>query len=123
MTTYFEDLTLGQVFHSPRSVRMTREDIVSFASAWDPQLYHIDDEAARDTPVGQLFASAVHTLAVSQKLAHEAGAFKVLPVVGLGLSDIRIPLPVLVDDEIRTQATVSEKRASTSRPGLGVVTL
>jgi len=120
---YFEDLAVGDTFDSPRSVQMTREGIVNFATEWDPQLYHIDDDAARNSPVGEIFASAFHTLAVSQKLAHESGIFEIVPVVGLGLSDIRMPKPVLVGDRVRVRVTVQEKRASTSRPGLGVVTI
>ncbi|MEM7251380.1 MAG: MaoC/PaaZ C-terminal domain-containing protein [Pseudomonadota bacterium] len=122
MGQYFEDLSVGDVFHSPRSVLMTRAEVIEFAREWDPQLYHIDDEAARESVVGEIFASAIHTLAISQKLAHESGFFDVLPVVGLGLSAIEVPKPVLIGDRVRVRVTVMELRPSSSRPGLGVVT-
>ena len=122
VSKYFEDLEVGDTFHSPRSVHMTREDIVRFATEWDPQLYHINEDSAGSSSVGEIFASAFHTLAISQKLAHESGFFEILPVVGLGISDIRMPKPVLVGDSVRVRVTVQEKRPSNSRPGQGVVT-
>ena len=123
MPKYFEDLTVGDTFDSPRAVHMTRAEIVHFATQWDPQLYHIDDDAAQATPVGELFASSIHTLAIGQKLAHESGVFEVLPVVGLGISEIRMPKPVVVGDRVRVRVTIKEKRPSSSRPGLGIVTI
>jgi len=120
---YFEDLAEGDVFDSPRDVEMTREAIVEFASRYDPQLFHIDDDAGRRSPVGELFASAFHTLCIGHKLAHEAGIFDFLPVVGLGISDLNIPKPVLVGDRLHTRATIKEKRESMSKPTQGVVKL
>lgn len=72
MSKYFEDLDVGQTFESPGDRLMAREDIIQYARERDPQLYHIDEEAARKSPVGRFFASALHSMAVSQKLAHEA---------------------------------------------------
>ncbi len=123
MPKYFEDLAEGDVFDSPRDVEMTREAIVEFASRYDPQLFHIDDDAGRRSPVGELFASAFHTLCIGHKLAHEAGIFDFLPVVGLGISDLNIPKPVLVGDRLHTRATIKEKRESMSKPTQGVVKL
>ena len=75
MSKYFEDLDIGQTFESPRDRLITREDIIQYAREWYPQLYHIDEEATRRSPVGRIFASALHSMAVSQKLAHESDVF------------------------------------------------
>ena len=123
MSKYYEDLYVGQQFISPRAVEMDRDSIVAFAQDWDPQLYHIDERAAANSPVGQIFASAIHSLATAQRLAHEAGVFDVLPVVGLGISDMQFPRPVVAGDQVRVRVTVSEMRPSSSRPGQGLVRL
>ena len=123
MSKYFEDIDVGQTFESPRDWLMTREDIIQFAREWDPQLYHIDEEAARRSPVGRIFASALHSMAVCQKLAHESGIFEVLPIVGLGISDLQFPKPVVEGDRVRGRVTVQQKRLSRSRPNQGIVTI
>lgn len=123
MSKYFEDLTVGQTFNSPRDHLMTRESIIDYATAWDPQLYHIDEDAARNSPVGRIFASALHSIAVCQKLAHEAGVFNVLPIVGLGITDLTFPKPVVEGDRVRGRATVQEKRPSRSKATQGIVTI
>ena len=66
MSKLFEDLEIGQTFHSPGDHLMTREAIIAFAKEWDPQAYHIDDEAAVRSPVGKIFASTFHSMAVAQ---------------------------------------------------------
>lgn len=123
MGKYFEDLEIGQTFHSATTHAMTRDAIVAYAKEWDPQLYHIDEKAAAQSPVGKIFASAFHSMAVAQKLAHEAGAFDVLPIVGLGITDLTFPKPVIEGDDVRTRVTVKDKRPSRSKPDQGLVTL
>ena len=123
MPRYFEDFEEGDAFESPRSIEVTREDIIAFATEYDPQLFHIDDEEGRRSPAGQLFASALHTMCLGHKLAHEAGVFEYKPVIGLGLSEFQIPRPVLPGDKLRARVTVQEKRDSSSRPTQGIVKL
>ena len=123
MNGFYEDLELGAEFESPRQVVMSKAAIVDFANSWDPQLYHVDEEAAAQSPVGEIFASAFHSMAVAQKLAHEAGAFDVLPVVGLGISDIRLAQAVVAGDSVRARVTVTGMRESRSKPDQGVVNL
>ena len=123
MSKFFEDLEVGQAFHSPGDHLMSRHAIIAFAKEWDPQAYHIDEEAAACSPVGKIFASAFHSMAVAQKLAHEAGAFEVLPIVGLGITDLEFPKPVIEGDRVRSRVTVKEKRPSRSKPEQGLVTL
>ena len=123
VSKYFEDLEIGQTFHSPRERLMSREAIIAYAKEWDPQLYHIDETAAAQSPVGKIFASALHSMAVAQRLAHEAGAFEVLPIVGLGITNLEFPKPVVEGDEVGARVTVRDKRPSRSKPDQGLVTL
>ena len=118
---YFEDAEVGDVFVSPVPYRVTREEIKSFAAAWDPQPYHLD-EAAAARGVGRLFAPAVLTMCISFKLTHSSGYFEIEPAAGLGLNDVRLPRPVFVDDVLSVKATVIAKRDSKSKPALGLLT-
>ncbi len=79
MTRYFDDVAVGDTFESRGSEDITREAILSFARAWDPQIYHIDEEVAKTSFAGGLSASAIHALAISQKLVHQSGFFAISP--------------------------------------------
>ncbi len=120
---YFEDLEPGRTFQSAREYLMSREDIIAYAEAWDPQRYHIDEAAARCSPVGKFFASALHSMAVSQKLAHESGVFEARPIIGLGITNVQFPKPVVEDDRVRGRVMVKDRRLSRSRPDAGIVVL
>jgi acyl dehydratase len=123
MTRYFDDVAVGDTFESQGSEDVTREAILSFARAWDPQAYHIDEEVAKTSFAGGLSASAIHALAISQKLVHRSGFFDISPIVGLGIDDeLRMVKPVLVGDRVRARVTITTMRASKSRPGAGIIT-
>jgi acyl dehydratase len=122
MTRYFDDVAVGDTFKSQGSEDITREAILSFARAWDPQAYHIDEEVAKASFAGGLSASAIHTLAVSQKLVHQSGFFDIAPIVGLGIDELRLVKPVLAGDRVRARVTITAMRASKSRPGAGIIT-
>ncbi len=117
---FFEDCAVGEEFESRSSYRITAEEIKSFAAKWDPQLYHLDEEAAKRV-VGQLFAPGKLTLCLGVKLTHDSGFYEISPVAGLGLDEVRMPVPVFVDDQLRVKVTIVSKRDSKSKPGLGVM--
>lgn len=118
---FFEDCAVGDAFESQNTYQVTAEEIKSFAGKWDPQLYHLDEEQAKKV-VGQLFAPATLTLCISVKLTHDSGYFEISPAAGLGLDEVRMPKPVLVDDQLKVKTTIVSKRESKSKPGLGVMT-
>lgn len=119
---YFEDVAVGDRFESQDTELVTREAILDFARAWDPQAYHIDEDVAKKSFAGGLSASAVHTLAISMKLAHRSGFFDISPIVGLGLDEFRLVKPVLAGDRLRVRVTIKAMRQSKSRPGQGIIT-
>lgn len=117
---YLEDLFVGQRFAS-RAYRFDAQAIIDFASQFDPQPFHTDPEAAKETFFQGLAASGWHTAAVSARLVLEA-----LPVAGGmvgGGGSLNWLRPVRPDDEIRVEGSVVEIRPSRSRPDRGVVTL
>jgi acyl dehydratase len=117
---FFEDCAVGEEFESHSSYRITAEEINSFATKWDPQLYHLDEEEAKRV-VGQLFAPGTLTLCIGVKLTHDSGFYEISLVAGLGLDEVRMPVPVFVDDQLRVRVTIVTKRDSKSKPGLGVI--
>jgi acyl dehydratase len=117
---FFEDCAVGEDFESHSSYRITAQEINSFATKWDPQLYHLDEKEARRI-VGQLFAPGTLTLCIGVRLTHDSGFYEISPVAGLGLAEVRMPVPVFVDDQLRVRVTIVSKRDSKSKPGLGVI--
>lgn len=120
MVRYFEEFAVGQTFGSGR-VTVDKEQILRFAREFDPQPFHLDEEAARHSIFGGLAASGWHTAALTMKLL--AGA-EVLPaggIVGGGTDECRWPRPVRPGDELHLHNEVIEVRESRSRPEIGLV--
>ena len=76
MIEWFDDLVLGMRFKSPEK-QVTREEIKRFASEFDPQPYHLDETAAKQTPLKGLAASGWHTAAMAMRLAVEVRPFRI----------------------------------------------
>lgn len=115
----FEEFTLGRVFETA-SVTLTKESIMGFASVYDPQYMHLDEEKANAGRFRGIIASGIQTMAVSFKLWVETGAYGEEVVAGTAMNDIRFIKPVYPDDELRVEVEViglEEKRRS------GIVTV
>jgi acyl dehydratase len=117
---YLEDFTVGQTFGSGR-LRIDEEQIRRFASEFDPQPFHLDDKAARDTIFRGLAASGWHTAALTMRLLVEGEMKPAGGVVGAGIDELRWPRPVRPGDELRVQSEVLEVRPSKSRPEQGMI--
>jgi acyl dehydratase len=115
MVEWFDDLVPGMRFKSAEK-RVTREDIKRFASEFDPQPYHLDEEAAERSVFGGLAASGWHTAAVAMRLAVETRPFGSHPLLGLGVDELRWLAPVRPDDLIHLQGEVVELIPSRSKP-------
>lgn len=115
---YFEDIEIGQEKEVGRYTP-SRDEIISFATQWDPQPFHIDDEAASASVFGGLSASSCHTYSICS-LIFSRSAPKLKTAAMLGL-EVRFPNPVRPDEELTMSETFLEKRPSGSRPTLGVV--
>lgn len=125
---FFEELVIGES-HELGSLVFTPQEIVAFARSFDPQPFHMDEDAARKSSFGGLCASGWHTAAgwmaamVSHRRRQEA-AFGVDGAPRLGPSpgfrNLRWLKPVYAGDRISYRSTVADKRASASRPGWGL---
>jgi acyl dehydratase len=117
---YLEDFAVGQVYHSG-CLRVDKEQILAFAAQFDPQPYHLDDEAARQSVFGGLAASGWHTAALTMRLLID-GEFKPAGgILGVGFDDLSWPRPVRPGDELHAQSEVLEVRPSKSRPERGMI--
>ena len=108
---YLEDFTVGQTFGSGR-VRVDRERIKTFAAEFDPQPFHLDEEAARDTIFRGLAASGSHTAALTTRLLVECEFKPAGGIVGVGLDELRWPLPGGPETNCASRAKSSRCRAA-----------
>jgi acyl dehydratase len=117
---YFEDYAVGQVYHSGRR-RIDKEQIIAFAKQFDPQPYHLDEEAAQNSPFKGLAASGWHTAAITMRLLVE-GEFKPAGgILGVGFDQLSWARPVRPGDELRVTSEILELRPSKSRTDRGMV--
>ena len=117
---YLEDFTVGQTFGSGR-LKVDTEQIKAFAAEFDPQPFHLDEDAARDTIFGGLAASGWHTAALTMRLLVESEIEPAGGIVGAGFDEFRWPRPVRPGDELHIESEVLEVRASRSRPNQGLI--
>jgi acyl dehydratase len=118
---YFEDFAVGQVFKPKGRVKVEKDEIVAFAKKFDPQPFHLDEEAARRSIFRRLVASGWHTAALTMSLVAGSEDRAVGGSIGLGFDGMRWPIPVLPGDELRIETEVLETRPSKSRPDRGLV--
>jgi acyl dehydratase len=117
---YFEDFSVGQVFEGGRR-RVDKDEIVAFAKQYDPQYYHLDDEAAKNSPFKGLAASGWHTAAITMRLMVD-GAFKPAGgILGVGFDQLSWTKPVRPGDELHVTSEILEVRPSKSRNDRGMI--
>ena len=116
---YFEDFAVGQKFGSEARLVETAE-IKAFAAQFDPQPFHLDEAAGRDSLFGGLAASGWHTAAMTMRLCLSSDFRPAGGIVGGG-GELTWSKPVRPGDRLRVQIEVVETRASRSRPGQGLV--
>jgi acyl dehydratase len=118
---YFEDIAVGQVL-AFGGYEVTREEVLAFAEKYDPQPFHLSDEAAAKTYFGRLSASGWHTCAMT--MAMFVAAMKEHPQAALGaagVDELRWLKPVYPGDTLRCESEVLEKTQSRSKPEMGSV--
>ncbi len=120
---YYEDMPLGMSSDSSESYTFSAEEIKTFAGKWDPMPFHLDEESAKASPIGTLFASSIHIIAAGVKLSHGfSSASEVAAIGSPGWSDVRFLKPVFAGDVVRVRSEMVEKRESKSKPDRGIVT-
>lgn len=117
---YFEDIEVGATARFG-DYPVKREEVIAFAEKYDPQPFHLSDEAAAATHFGRLSASGWHTCAMT--MAMLVAHLKANEQAGLGspgIDELRWRTPVYPGDRLRCETEVLEKRRSASRPEMGI---
>jgi acyl dehydratase len=118
----FEDFPPGRVFDLGATV-VDREEMVAFARRFDPQPFHVDDDAAKESIFGGLAASGWFTAGLWMRAYADAVLARATALGSPGGEEIAWPAPVFAGDELRASMEVVEARRSRSRPGMGLVKL
>jgi acyl dehydratase len=119
---HFEDFAAGQTFRLGEH-RVTRDEIVSFARRFDPQPFHLDEEAARDSMFAGLVASGWHTASVFMRLYVDGLLADSAGMGSPGVEEIRWLVPVRPDDVLRGSVEVLDARASERHADRGTLRL
>ncbi len=119
---YFEDFEVGLTFESEPTL-ITKEEIIDFASKYDPQSFHLDEAAAIKGPFGKLTSSGFMTLGKSFTQIFKTGVFDGTSMGAWGIDKIRWIKPVYPGDILKTKIEVLETKRSTKNPQKGTARL
>lgn len=117
---YFEDIELnekgvmGQHF-------VDKEELIEFSKKWDPRPFHIDEEAAKSLPSGDIIAPGIYTIGIINRLSVQ-GDSMIVAIGGNAWDEVRFHHPIYPGDTITVTEECIEKRESDSRPDAGIVT-
>jgi acyl dehydratase len=117
---YFEDFHRGQVYGlGPKLV--TKDEIIAFAEEFDPQPFHLDEEAAKASVLGGLSASGWHTSSMLIRLCCDAVLSHSTVLGSRGMDEVKWLKPVYAGDNLTGEFTVTDLRKSESKPGVGIL--
>ena len=117
---FYEDLQIGMT-RKFGGYEVTREEVLEFASKYDPQPFHLSDEAAAQTHFGKISASGWHTCSMTMRMMVENMMNEKSAGLGSpGVDQLRWIKPVYPGDTLRCETEVIEKRRSASRPEMGI---
>jgi acyl dehydratase len=117
---YFEDFKPGEVIELG-SWTIAKEEIIAFARQFDPQVFHVDEDAARQSMFGGLIASGWHTGSLVMRLFYD-GVIKDAASLGSpGIDEMRWIKPVRPGDSLAGRMTVTECIPSRSKPDRGII--
>lgn len=120
MTLYFEDFTPGRVFELG-TVAVTADEIIEFATRYDPQPFHTDPEAAQQSAFGGLIASGWMTCGLYMRLYVDAVLADAASQGSPGVEEVRWLAPVRPGDRLTATSTVEEATPSATTPNRGTV--
>ncbi len=118
---YFEDHIVGDTIECG-SYQVTADEIISFAKKWDPQPWHIDEQAAKASFFGGLTACSAHIFSIFCIISPQwqNGAVQ-QAIAGLGFDELRMLRPVYAGDTLRCVTTIDSARPSKSKPDRGII--
>ena len=122
MTRWFEDIVIDEVFQLG-SHTFSADEIIRFATLYDPQYFHLDAAAAQHSHFGGLVASGWQTGGLSLRMLVDSFLNTVASAGGLGFTDLKWKNPVMVGDTIGGTVTIADLRRSGGHPQWGIMTL
>lgn len=117
---YYEDIEVGET-HEFGEYHVTKEEVLEFASQYDPQPFHTDEEAAKDSAFGELVASGWHTAAICMRLLVDNHLEDRASMGARGVDELRWRQPVKPGDTLHLRTEVVDKRRSESDSRRGYV--
>ena len=117
---YFEDFKVGDTFGSG-AIEVSQDAIVAYARQFDPQPFHLDPAAAKNTLFGELVASGWHTASMTMGLFATSEIEIVNGIIGGGVEGLSWPRPVRPGDRLTLRSEVLETRPSRSKPDRGLI--
>jgi acyl dehydratase len=117
---YWEDFKVGERI-KVGTVGVDKHEVIEFASRYDPQPFHVDEEAAKQSIYGGLIASGWHSCSLVMRLICDSYMLEAASLGSPGLDSVRWPKPVRPGDTLTAYRTTEESRASRSRPDAGIV--
>ena len=120
---YFEDFEPGAVMAFSAAEPVSKEQIITFARQFDPQPFHLDEEAAKSSMLGGLCASGWHTCALVMRLNYDGWIHRTASMGAPGIDEVRWAKPVRPGDILQMQLKVLNKRVSRTRPSMGLVSM
>ena len=122
MTRYLDDFAVGEKFVTAEA-EVTEAMILSFARDYDPQPFHLDPAAARESIYGSLIASGFQTLALGFRLVWETGVYAGSSMGSPGFDELRWLKPVRAGDRLHVEAEVIGITPSRSKPDRGILSV
>ncbi len=117
---YWEDFKVGERI-VVGTVGVDRDEVIEFASRYDPQPFHVNEEAAKQSIYGGLIASGWHSCALIMRLICDSYMLEAASLGSPGVENVRWPKPVRPGDTLTAYRTTEESRESRSRPEAGIV--
>lgn len=117
---HYEDFPEGRVIGFG-TYHLSREEVLAYAREWDPQPFHIDEQAAEHSVLGGLAASGWQTSAILIRLAVEAYANSSAAMASNSMEEVKWLKPVFAGETLTGRATVLSRRVSAKRPEMGIL--
>jgi len=119
-TIFLEDFQPGQIMEYDCGV-ITEEEIIEFATKFDPQYFHIDPQTAQQSAYKGLIASGWHTASIMMRAIVELYLTKAASLGSPGVDELRWLLPVRPGDNLVVRATIESARKSAKKPEMGIL--
>ncbi|MFN5510958.1 MAG: MaoC family dehydratase [Burkholderiales bacterium] len=117
---WFEDYVVGETARFG-DTRVSEAEVLDFAGRFDPQSFHLDAQAARESIYGGIIASGWHTASMAMRMMVDHYISTQASMGSPGIDELRWLRPVRPGDRLRMQVTVIDSRASQSKPDRGMV--